>query len=122
MTVARRTVLATGLAAAVAAVAGGGAPGRPAPAISGGGPGAGPSPSPSPSTVVGSPSYEDSLRATLTRFLAPTPENPRHPTYAGAVALALAGDRVSAEVVVGDALRYRAGPVLLPAGQRVAMR
>ncbi len=66
--------------------------------------------------------YETALTSTLTRFLRPTPENPRHPTYAGAVALVLEGGSVTARIAVGDALRYRFGPVELPPSQRVAMR
>src|SRR6185369_14938495 len=65
---------------------------------------------------------EERLRETLTRFLAPTPENPNHPTYAGAVALVTVDGAAAAQVAVGDALRYQAGPVELPPEQRVAMR
>lgn len=59
---------------------------------------------------------------TLTRYLKPTKENPNHPTYAGAVALVLVNGREVIRVAVGDALRYGAGPVELPASKRVAMR
>jgi CubicO group peptidase (beta-lactamase class C family) len=68
------------------------------------------------------PAYGAALTATLTRYLAPTPENPKHPTYAGAVALVLVNGEPTAQIAVGDALRYRAGPIELPPGQRVAMR
>jgi CubicO group peptidase (beta-lactamase class C family) len=42
--------------------------------------------------------------------------------YAGAVALVSVRGEIVAEVAVGEALRYGAGPVLLPAASRVAMR
>lgn len=58
----------------------------------------------------------------LTRFLKPTKENPNRPTYAGAVTLVAVNGREVMRVAVGDALRYGAGPVELPARQRVAMR
>jgi CubicO group peptidase (beta-lactamase class C family) len=62
------------------------------------------------------------VRAVLTKYLKPTSDNPRHPGYAGAVALLTVGGRTLVHTAVGDALRYKAGPVELPAGQRVAMR
>ncbi|GAA4437818.1 hypothetical protein GCM10023170_007540 [Phytohabitans houttuyneae] len=65
---------------------------------------------------------DDKLAAELERFLKPTKENPKHPTYAGAVALVMVDGKVKAQVAVGHALRYNAGPVELPAARRVAMR
>ncbi|HEY6595790.1 MAG TPA: serine hydrolase domain-containing protein [Asanoa sp.] len=62
------------------------------------------------------------LTATLTRFLTPSRENPKHPSYAGAVALVMVGGSVRAQVAVGDALRYGAGAVELPEWKRVRMR
>jgi CubicO group peptidase (beta-lactamase class C family) len=62
------------------------------------------------------------LTATLTRFLRPSRENPKHPSYAGAVALVMVGGTVRAQVAVGDALRYGAGPIELPESKRVGMR
>ncbi len=62
------------------------------------------------------------VAAILTRYLKPTADNPRHPGYAGAVALVLQDGRTRLTATVGDALRYRAGPVDLPARERVAMR
>ncbi|MEU4688925.1 serine hydrolase domain-containing protein [Actinoplanes sp. NPDC023714] len=55
----------------------------------------------------------------LTKHLTP---RPKHPTYAGAVAVVLRDGRVAAKVAVGHALRYRSGPVELPAARRVGMR
>ncbi|WP_089247430.1 serine hydrolase domain-containing protein [Asanoa hainanensis] len=135
MPISRRLVLTGGLVAAVGAAtaacaepaarwtAGGGPANAPAPAASGGGlapqaaarrtPGAPPQSAPAQPTK---------LTAALSRYLKPTSENPKHPTYAGAVALVRIADKVSTQVAVGDALRYRSGPVELPAAQRVAMR
>ncbi|BAL89136.1 putative beta-lactamase [Actinoplanes missouriensis 431] len=62
------------------------------------------------------------LKNVLTKYLKPTKANPRHPTYAGAVAVVLRDGRVAAKIAVGHALRYQAGPVELPAAKRVAMR
>ncbi|WP_232050721.1 serine hydrolase [Actinoplanes sp. OR16] len=62
------------------------------------------------------------LTAVLTEYLRPTKANPRHPTYAGAVAVVLQDGKVAAKVAVGHALRYTAGPKELPAAQRVGMR
>jgi CubicO group peptidase (beta-lactamase class C family) len=66
--------------------------------------------------------YADRLTATLQHYLKPTAANPDHPGYAGAVALVNVNGRTTAHTAVGEALRYGAGPVLLPADQRVAMR
>jgi CubicO group peptidase (beta-lactamase class C family) len=62
------------------------------------------------------------LKAVLTTYLKPTKANPKHPTYAGAVAVVLRDGEVAAKVAVGHALRYQAGPVELPSAQRVGMR
>ncbi|MFJ6197250.1 serine hydrolase domain-containing protein [Micromonospora sp. NPDC092111] len=62
------------------------------------------------------------LAGVLQRYLQPTTENPQHPTYAGAVALALTDGEPTDHLAVGEALRYAAGPVLLAAEKRVAMR
>ncbi|PWK29124.1 serine hydrolase domain-containing protein [Actinoplanes xinjiangensis] len=66
--------------------------------------------------------YVAPLKAVLDKYLKPTTANPRHPTYAGATAVVMVGDTVTASVAVGHALRYGAGPVQLPAAKRVAMR
>src|SRR4051812_49159692 len=66
--------------------------------------------------------YAAPLKAVLTKYLKPTAANPRHPTYAGAVAVVMVGNRVTASIAVGHALRYGAGPVELSAAKRVAMR
>jgi CubicO group peptidase (beta-lactamase class C family) len=66
--------------------------------------------------------YEAEVTAVLKRYLSATPANPKHPTYAGAVAMALVNGKVTVHTAVGDALRYGAGPVELPASKRVPMR
>ena len=66
--------------------------------------------------------YGNAVRTVLTRYLAPTPDNPKHPGYAGAVAVALVDGKMTVQIAVGDALRYQAGPVELPASKRVPMR
>jgi CubicO group peptidase (beta-lactamase class C family) len=66
--------------------------------------------------------YGDAVTAALTKFLAPTPENPHHPGYAGAVALVAVDGRTTLHTAVGHAVRYRSGPVELPEARRVAMR
>ncbi|WP_173056744.1 serine hydrolase domain-containing protein [Phytohabitans houttuyneae] len=132
MSVSRRTVLGAGLAAATAGLAGCGpqpssatwaTPGESSsagPVSSPPGRSAGPSASASPSAPAAV--RDDKLAAELERFLKPTKENPKHPTYAGAVALVMVDGKVKAQVAVGHALRYNAGPVELPAARRVAMR
>lgn len=74
-----------------------------------------------PQLVANTPSYAKAVTAVLTKYLKPTPDNPAHPGYAGAVALVLVDGRPALTTAVGDAVRYKAGPVELPAGQRVKM-
>ncbi len=65
------------------------------------------------------PEYARTLAADVARYLAPTPDHPRHPSYPGAVVLtALRGD-ILAHEAVGDAVRYGPGAVDLPQAQRV---
>ncbi len=66
--------------------------------------------------------YTKAVTDVLTRNLKPTPQNPKHPGYAGAVALAMVDGKVTMHTAVGHALRYAAGPKELPAAKRVAMR
>jgi CubicO group peptidase (beta-lactamase class C family) len=126
VSVTRRAVLGAGLAMGVAGCGPQPAPLWASPASSGA-PSSSPSAVPPPSTVP-SPSASASsggkskLTAALERFLKPTKENPKRPTYAGAVALVMVDGKVRAQVAVGHALRYTAGPVELPAAKRVAMR
>ena len=68
------------------------------------------------------PPYAEAVKRDLQRFLVPTPENPNHPVYAGAVALVDVAGVTTVHSAVGDALRYTAGPVELPPAQRVTMR
>ncbi|WP_432842879.1 serine hydrolase [Dactylosporangium sp. CA-092794] len=140
----RRAVLGAGFAASVAALAGCGqdAPaatdGTPSPGASegeaplaaggedGGSAGlaagsAGPSASGAAGQVLSAP-YSAKLVDALKKYLVPTSDNPKHPGYAGAVVLVNAGGKVVTHAAVGDALRYGAGPVELPANKRVAMR
>ena len=63
--------------------------------------------------------YAGKVRQMLTTYLNPTADNPRHPGYAGAVALVLQDGQERLHIGVGDALRYAAGPVELPPGKRV---
>lgn len=72
-------------------------------------------------TPVGPP-YAAKVKQTLTKYLKPTPDNTKHPGYAGAVTLVLQDGKTQLTTAVGHALRYKAGPVELPATQRVAMR
>jgi CubicO group peptidase (beta-lactamase class C family) len=72
--------------------------------------------------VQASPASTPRIQVTLSRYLKPTSDNPKHPGYAGAVAHVFQDGRTTATVAVGNALRYGAGPVELPAGRRVAMR
>ncbi len=76
-----------------------------------------PSVSPSPSAA-----RDNRLTALLRRYLEPSPENPKRPMYAGAVALAMVNGSVLMQAAVGDALRWGAGPTELPPARRVAMR
>ncbi|MFG3421753.1 serine hydrolase domain-containing protein [Micromonospora sp. NPDC048063] len=135
MSLHRRTVLGAGLAAAAATLAGCREVVRSATS----GPTAGPSPSaasPRPaagrvtapraatSATTGTPvtSADRRLLRELDRHLVPTSANPKHPAYAGAVALCQVNGTTTARARVGKALRYGAGPVLLPESKQVAMR
>ena len=80
-----------------------------------------PSAASAPSATSGPP-YAANVRATLTKYLKPTKDNPKHPGYAGAVALIRQDGATRLVTAVGDALRYGAGPVELPAAKRVPMR
>ena len=70
--------------------------------------------------VAGAP-YAKKVTDVLTKYLKPTPDNPKHPGYAGAVALVAVDGKTTVLTVVGDAVRYAAGPVELPASKRVPM-
>jgi CubicO group peptidase (beta-lactamase class C family) len=66
--------------------------------------------------------YAQKLATDVARYLAPTPDHPRHPWYPGAVVLtAMAGD-ILAHEAVGDAVRYGPGGVELPPAERVPAR
>jgi CubicO group peptidase (beta-lactamase class C family) len=132
VSVSRRSVLTASLAAAVGAVAAGCAePSRARWTAAGGAdpvPAGSEPPMPrltqSPTAAPGTkaPQAPTKLAAALSRFLRPTAENPKHPTFAGAVALVTVGGKVKSQAVVGDALRYAAGPVELTPAKRVPMR
>ncbi|MEV6492253.1 serine hydrolase domain-containing protein [Actinoplanes sp. NPDC051633] len=66
--------------------------------------------------------YADDVDAVLRKYLRPTKDNPAHPGYAGAVALVVEDGATTVSAAAGDAVRYSAGPVELPASKRVAMR
>lgn len=132
----RRAVLAGGLAAVAGMAgcadrqngawgypAGSAAPsasGPPSPTPASGAP-SGPTSPPAGGQVLAAP-YSARLVEILRRYLAPTPENPGHPGYAGAVVLVMVGGTVTTHASVGYALRYGAGPVDLAEKLRVAMR
>src|SRR5688572_28382967 len=129
--VARRTVFGAGLATTVAALAGCG-DGKKSPAA-GETPGAGASadsllPAEAGASASGQAQgvstapYSGKLVDTMKRYLVPISENPKHPGYAGAVVHVNIGGRTVTHAAVGDALRYGAGAVELPARSRVAMR
>ncbi|MCM0678777.1 beta-lactamase family protein [Micromonospora phytophila] len=130
MSIDRRAVLGLGLAAATATLTGchGRAPSAtpgswrtPQPSAPGVG-GAVVDPAEGGVVRPGAPPLAGQLTTVLRRYLQPTAENPLHPTYAGAVALAIGDGRPHAHVAVGEALRYGAGSVLLPPAERVVMR
>jgi serine-type D-Ala-D-Ala carboxypeptidase len=62
------------------------------------------------------------VTSVLTKYLKPTSDNPKHPGYAGAVALVAQDGKTQFTTAVGHALRYGAGPVDLPESKRVGMR
>jgi serine-type D-Ala-D-Ala carboxypeptidase len=74
---------------------------------------------PAQTRAAAPPAYVARVQNVLTKYLKPTPDNPKHPGYAGAVALVMVDGKTTLHTVVGHALRYKAGPVELPAGQRV---
>ncbi|WP_308042369.1 serine hydrolase domain-containing protein [Micromonospora sp. PLK6-60] len=136
MHLARRTLLGAGLAATTATLTGcADRPARPAPGATGptGGTGvpgrvAASAPVAAPTSATPTPRaagpapYAQRVTDILTRHLKPTPAHPRHPAYAGAVALAMVDGEITMHTAVGHALRYAAGPRELPARQRVPMR
>ncbi|WBB68465.1 serine hydrolase domain-containing protein [Micromonospora sp. WMMD812] len=139
MPVARRTLLGAGLAAATATLGGcaaapdgGSSPATAGPQAAGATGtgrateafGANPSrPSATPgSGTVGQAPYAGEVTRVLRRGLPAGSDTVRHAGYPGAVALVLVDGRVAVHTAVGEALRYGAGPTLLPAGRRVAMR
>lgn len=115
MLLTRRSALGLG-AGLVAAAAG---CSRPEPALE---PASAVAPLPTTVPSFGQPAYPVFIQQALQKFLVPTPENPAHPTYAGAVALVDVAGVTTAHTAVGDALRYAAGPTELPPAQRVTMR
>jgi CubicO group peptidase (beta-lactamase class C family) len=133
----RRTVLGGGLAVAAATLAGCAEPAGPVwtePATPGV-PVAGqvtvapskttaavPRPQPGQTRAAAPPAYAARVQNVLTKYLKPTADNPKHPGYAGAVALVMVDGRTTLHSAVGHALRYKAGPVELAAGKRVPMK
>ncbi|MEV6303483.1 serine hydrolase domain-containing protein [Actinoplanes sp. NPDC051861] len=110
MPLGRRAVLGAGLAAALAGCRS--SPTFVSPAAA----------APSAAPVPVAPAASVDLTPLLQRHLKPTPANPKHPGYAGAVALVMVNGRITTHVAVGHALRYTAGPRELPPAKRVAMR
>ncbi|MEV4390092.1 serine hydrolase domain-containing protein, partial [Micromonospora sp. NPDC049580] len=146
MPVARRTLLGAGLAAATGALTGCGDSGGTGPGGTGPGdavtttdaagnrvgfgaagntPPGTPNASPSPgggATAANQAKYAPQLTALLRRHLPASPQTVQHHGFPGAVAVVLVDGRTTVHTAVGEALRYAAGPKLLAAGQRVAMR
>ncbi|MEU7926782.1 serine hydrolase domain-containing protein [Micromonospora sp. NPDC049107] len=148
MPVARRTLLGVGLAAATSALtgcgdsggesAGGADPGGTVTATDAAGnrvgfgaagkptaPSSG-TPSASPTAGAGVPGnqarYAADVTALLRRHLPASAQTVTHHGFPGAVALVLVNGKTTVHTAVGEALRYAAGPKLLPAKSRVAMR
>ncbi|WP_433219339.1 serine hydrolase domain-containing protein [Dactylosporangium sp. CS-047395] len=104
MSLTRRSFLALAAATAVAGCEAHAAPSNPT----------------TPTTAV---TQDDAgLKPAVARYLQPTPENPHHPLYPGAVAFAAVDGRVAAHFAVGDAVRYAADKSELPAAERVTAR
>ncbi|WP_305787278.1 serine hydrolase domain-containing protein [Symbioplanes lichenis] len=120
----RRAALLTGLSA-VAGSAGCASPTWVTPSgAAGPAPGSTPAARPVPGEVAEAlaPPYAAKVRGVLSKYLKATPDNPKHPGYAGAVALVQVDGKTTLHAAAGHAVRYKAGPVELPAAQRVAMR
>ena len=62
------------------------------------------------------------MTALLRRHLPASPQAAAHHGFPGAVAVVLVGGKTTVHTAVGEALRYAAGPKLLAAKSRVAMR
>ncbi|WP_246595433.1 serine hydrolase domain-containing protein [Actinoplanes auranticolor] len=136
MDIRRRSLLGGGLAAAAATLAGCGKPS--AATWNEPGPGAVPvadqvsvapsrtsaaiRPAPAQTRAAAPPPYAARVQNVLTKYLKPTPDNPKRPGYAGAVALVMVDGKTTLHTAVGHALRYKAGPVELPASKRVVMK
>jgi CubicO group peptidase (beta-lactamase class C family) len=133
----RRTVLGGGLAAATATLAGcTDSPGpvwaEPAPApvpaaaqvsvAPSKTSAAAPRPAPARTRAGAPPAYAARVQNALTKYLKPTTDNPKHPGYAGAVALVMVDGKTTVHTAVGHALRYKAGSVELAAAKRVPMK
>jgi CubicO group peptidase (beta-lactamase class C family) len=117
MSLTRRHVLGAGAAALTAAVAGcGRARNGWIAGQDNGGTGGG------AAAAAAAPAYVAPLKTVLTKYLKPTTANPKHPTYAGAALVVMVNNSTTANIAVGHALRYGAGPVELAAAKRVAMR
>ncbi|MET8043629.1 serine hydrolase domain-containing protein [Micromonospora sp. NPDC005215] len=145
MPVARRTLLGAGLAVATSALAGCGDDGAPRSGpgdavtatdaagnrVGFGSAGDSTTPSGSPSATAapsgggvpaGQARYAQDVTALLRKHLPATPQTVAHKGFPGAVAVVLVDGRTTVHTAVGEALRYGAGPKLLTASQRVAMR
>ncbi|MEU8184252.1 serine hydrolase domain-containing protein [Micromonospora sp. NPDC049044] len=142
MPVTRRTLLGTGLAAATCTLAGCGddgaskpGPGQPGDAVtatdaagnrvgfgSAGTSTAPPDPPKATGAAAGQARYAPNVTALLRKHLPATAQTVVHKGFPGAVAVVLVDGKTTVHTAVGEALRYGAGPRLLPANQRVAMR
>ncbi|MGC4747404.1 serine hydrolase domain-containing protein [Micromonospora sp. DT201] len=148
MPVARRTLLGAGLAAAASALTGCGdndalgpdaaGPGDAVTATDAAGnrvgfgsagnttpPSGAPSATASPgggAAPAGQAGYAQDVTALLRKQLPATPQAVTHKGFPGAVAVVLVDGKTTVHTAVGEALRYAAGPKLLTASKRVAMR
>ncbi|MFK3980616.1 serine hydrolase domain-containing protein [Micromonospora sp. NPDC050397] len=133
--VGRRTVLGAGLAAATGTVIA--ASGQPAAAAEPSGKGLARGVPPrrvpaAPSTKIpireGRPlvtdqaPYAADVTAVLRGYLPASPQSYQHSGFPGAVAVVLVNGVPTVHTTLGEALRYKDGPTLLPANQRVPMR
>ncbi|MDG4786672.1 serine hydrolase [Micromonospora sp. WMMD1102] len=146
MRITRRTLVGAGLAAATATLTGcdepgtasrdvawGGNGGQPPTTGTGGVAGPAPTGTATPADVPGVASEPEpvpgnrlghaaEVTALLKRHLPATASTFQHSGFPGAVAIVRYRGVSTVQTAVGEALRYGAGPKLLPAGQRVAMR
>jgi CubicO group peptidase (beta-lactamase class C family) len=77
---------------------------------------------PSSATPTGQTTCAAEVAKVLKRWLPATMQTFKHAGYPGAVALVMVKGATTVHTAVGEALRYGAGPTLLPARQWLPMR